>query len=148
MAGKLNVSSAARRLCERSGWTLTNLELQKMLYLAQLYYIGQTHERLIDETFEAWDYGPVSPSIYHKVKPFGSSAIKDVFHGAPTIEDKDLLKFLDDAYDALSQRSARQLVAITHWESGAWAKNYRPGARGIPIPDEDIIDEYNKRARK
>lgn len=146
MAGRLDVSSAARRLCERSGWSLTNLELQKMLYLAQLYFIGQTNVRLVDETFEAWDYGPVSPRVYHRVKAFGSAPIRDVFHGAMPIVDPGLAKYLDDAYDALAKQSAGQLVAITHWPEGAWAKNYIPGARGIPIPDEDIIAEYRKRA--
>ncbi|MEH0195195.1 type II toxin-antitoxin system antitoxin SocA domain-containing protein [Caulobacter sp. CCNWLY153] len=140
------MSSAARRLCERSGWTLTNLELQKMLYLAQMQFLGQTNERLIDDTFEAWDYGPVSPSIYHRVKPFGSGAIKDVFHGARPIDAGDIANYLDGAYDALSRYSAGALVAITHWDKGAWAKNYIPGARGIPIPDEDIIAEYRARA--
>lgn len=28
---------------------------------------------------------------------------------------------------------------------GAWAKHYIPGARGVTIPNADIVDEYNKR---
>ena len=145
MAGKLDVSSAARRLCERSGWKLTNLELQKMLYLAQMQFLGQTGERLVDESFEAWDYGPVSPCIYHQVKAFGSSAIKDVFHGAPPIIDQSILNYIDSAYNSLSKYSAGKLVSITHWEDGAWAKNYIPNTKGVPIPDEDIIVEYKQR---
>jgi uncharacterized phage-associated protein len=32
-------------------------------------------EPLIDERVEAWNYGPVIPSLYHEFKNFGSGAI-------------------------------------------------------------------------
>lgn len=36
MAAVISSLAAARRMCERSDWSLTNLHLQKMLYLAQM----------------------------------------------------------------------------------------------------------------
>lgn len=147
MADYVSTFAAARRMCERSDWTLTNLELQKMLYLAQMMFMG-THdgERLLNGAFEAWDYGPVIPVLYSQVKSFGSAPIKDIFFGVGEVKDQDRAKMLDDAYDQLSPKTAGQLVSITHWNKGAWAKHYRQGALGITIPDADILQEYRDRA--
>jgi hypothetical protein len=52
-----SVSDIARRFCARGDWCVTNLELQKMLYIVQMLYMGETNgHRLIQTQFEAWDY--------------------------------------------------------------------------------------------
>ena len=139
--------AAAKHMCARSGWQISNLSLQKMLYLAQMIYMGEHGgEKLIDGTFEAWAYGPVLPTVYGQVKAFGKNPIKNVFHGVAPEMDAGRRDTLNDAYDQLSQKTPGQLVSITHWKDGAWAKNYIPGAFGVPIPDPDILDEYRARA--
>lgn len=147
MTDPISSATAARYLCERSGWTLTNLKLQKMLYLAQMIYMGE-HDgaRLIDSTFQAWDFGPVLPEIYGQVRTFGSGAIQDVFRffGSSSISE-DQKKTLDGVYDQLKGKTAGQLVSITHWPGGAWAASYIPGIRGIPISDPSILNEYKDR---
>ena len=50
--------SAARYICARGDWRVTNLALQKILYLAHMVHLGRTGRALIDGEFEAWDYGP------------------------------------------------------------------------------------------
>ncbi|HAJ01863.1 MULTISPECIES: Panacea domain-containing protein [unclassified Brevundimonas] len=145
MADHVSTFAAARRICERSDWTVTNLELQKMLYLAQMVFMGKHRERLLNGTFEAWDYGPVLPTLYSQVKSFGSGPIKDVFFGVGEVKDADRAQMLDDAYDQLSKKTAGQLVSITHWKNGAWAKHYVPGSMGVKIPDPDILKEYQDR---
>jgi hypothetical protein len=62
-------STAARYACRMSGWSLTNLKLQKILYIARMVFVGRTKDQLlIDEAFKAWDFGPVLPSLYHRVR--------------------------------------------------------------------------------
>lgn len=145
MSAPVSALAAARRMCERSDWTLTNLELQKMLYLAQMMFLGTRGERLFNSSFEAWDYGPVLPEVYRQVKAFGSQPIRNIFFGIRDVRDEARGEMLDDAYDQLSKKTAGQLVNITHWSGGAWAKNYIPGAKGILIPDADIIQEHRDR---
>ena len=71
--GPVSALSAARRLCEKSGWQLTNLQVQKMLYLAHMNYVGKTSGKpLIDGNFEAWIYGPVNREVYNKLRVFKS----------------------------------------------------------------------------
>lgn len=99
---------------------------------------------LVADKFQAWDYGPVLPVLYHRAKAFGSGPVQNVFqiYQLPTGSDGAII---EETVSALAGKSAGELVAITHWEKGAWAKNYVPGSQGIVIPDADILDEYRRR---
>lgn len=147
MAARLD--SVCKYICERGEWKVTNLQLQKILYLAQMVYMGRNAgQRLVDADFEAWDYGPVEPTAYRKVRMFGSQPIKDVFYEARRFKDDDTRKaLLEEVCADLLHRKAGDLVEITHWKGGAWAKHYEPETRGINIPDRDILAEYNDRVR-
>ena len=52
---------------------------------------------------------------------------------------------MDEACDGLFGKKPGELVNITHWRNGAWAKNYVAGKKGTKIPDSDIRDEYTAR---
>ena len=136
-------NSAARYVCARGDWGVTNLALQKILYLAQMVHLGRTGERLVDGEFEAWDYGPVNPDLYRTVRIFGDKPIQNVFFGAPRIFGTPEEETLREACEHLLGKSPSELVAMTHQQNGAWAKNYVPGVRSIVIPDTDIVAEYN-----
>lgn len=144
MTRPVSVFSAAKRLGEKSGWTLSHLQMQKLLYIAHMYYLGMRGERLIDSYFEAWDYGPVCPELYHDLKIYGADYVpEDALSFYPSISEGHPGRlYLDATVDQLSQS---RLIAITHWKKGAWARNYRPGTRNIRIPDKDIKKEYQNR---
>ncbi len=139
------VLQAAKYMCDTSGWQISNLSLQKLLYIAHMFHLGQHGTPLIDGTFEAWDYGPVQPNLYHKVKVFGSAPVQNIFHSVPDVSDGTEKSLIHQAVDKLGKSKPGLLVEITHWQEGAWAKHYLPGARGIMIPDNDILEEYKKR---
>lgn len=143
----MSVSStdAANYLCDKSGWKISNLQLQKILYMADMNYIGQSNSRLIDEDFEAWDYGPVLPSLYHKCKAFGSKAIPNIFWGAKDISGTSEAKMLDLAWEKLKSATPGQLVETTHAPDGAWVRLYGRAIRNAKISASDMIDEFNRR---
>lgn len=145
MAARLD--SAARYICEKSGWTVSNLKLQKLMYLAQMVYMGRTGgKRLFEGVFQAWDYGPVEPTLYQKVKPFGSGPVQNVFSDARNFKENDPKKaVLDDSCNRYLKFTPGDLVEITHWDRGAWASRYVPRARNTIIPDGPILDEYKAR---
>lgn len=141
MLGDLDL--ICRYICEKSDWTATNLQLQKILYMAQMISLGRTGGRLVDTVFEAWDYGPVSPKLYQKLKSFGASPVEDVFEASKMLAADDARrKLLDEVCRELLPASAASLVHLTHWSGGAWAKHYRAGVKGVGIPDSDIRQEY------
>lgn len=142
----VSVLAAAKRMGERSGWSLSNLELQKMLYIAQMFHIGETGQPLVLGNFEAWDYGPVHPTLYHRIKIFGADPVKNIFHSVSDIADSaPEAVTIDSAVEQLSGSQPGELVAITHSDIGAWASYYVPGERGIVIPNEAILREFNAR---
>lgn len=145
MAARLE--SVARYICEKSGWTVSNLQLQKLMYLAQMIHMGRTNgSKLFEGQFQAWDYGPVEPDLYHRVKAFGAGPVKDVFSKALAFEADDARRrVMDDVCDRFLRYSGGDLVEITHWDEGAWAKHYIPKARNVTIPDEAILEEYQTR---
>ena len=144
----VQVNDAASYLCERSGWQLSNLKLQKILYMADMNFVGQKQVRLLNEDFEAWDYGPVLPSLYRKCKAFGSKPIPHVFWGAQSIDGTAEAKMLALAWENLKSATPGQLVEATHSGKGAWVRLYVPGAKQIKIQTQDMIEEYARRTQQ
>ena len=137
--------AAAKRLGEVSDWSLTNLYIQKLLYLAHMFYMGQKDgEPLLTGHFEAWAFGPVHPKVYHTAKVCESRPVEPkVFHSVESLEkDRSETEYLDKAVEELP---LQQLVAITHWEQGAWRKNYVSHLHSVIISNLDILEEYKAR---
>ena len=115
-----------------------------------MFHMGRNMgQPLMKAHFEAWDYGPVEPNLYHRAKIFGDSNLKNIFYEARNFNNDDpRRKLLDDVCDKFLDYSAGDLVDITHTDGGAWAKHYVPRARHIRIPDGDIWREYRDRQAK
>ena len=142
----ISILPAANRIGERAGWTPNGLQMQMMIYTAHMLHLGETNGLpLIDGTFEAWDYGPVHPVLYHHTsKRYGPDPVPpEAFRNIERISsDHPGASILDDIVDKKIPRS--RLVAITHWRRGAWAENYHPSYHAL-IPNRDIFDEYTLR---
>lgn len=140
----LHVLSAAKHLAKQSGWSLSNLELQKILYLAHMFHLGRTGEPLVHGHFEAWDYGPVHPSLYHHLKVYGADPVQNIFPGIGDLLPGPERAIIDEAYRDLGHLGPGKLVNATHQKGGAWATYYRPGMRQCVIPNEAILREYQE----
>ncbi len=140
----VSIFSAAKKICELGNWSVTNLQLQKILYLANMIYMGKNNgELLVSSHFEAWDYGPVAPDLYHEFKKYGGNPIRTGFFHIPDVkEDSPECKELQMAAKHLLFLKPGNLVAFTHRKGGAWEKHYVPGKKGIIIPSMDILEEY------
>ena len=144
----LHSLSSAKRMCKRADWQITNLILQKIMYLAQMYHLGIYKTPLVDGNFEAWDYGPVHPVVYHHVKVFGAVPVGNIFGTIQSIaEEGTETNLLDQAVDQLKGYSSGKLVEITHRDYGAWANYYVP-RNSIRIPNDEIEKEYHELQRR
>jgi len=145
----IDVLQAAKCLGQMSSWRFSNLELQKIIYICHMLYLGQEEESLVEGHFQAWDYGPVHPRLYYRLKRFGSSLIDE--SALRNVRDlkfdqhEKVIHILKEAFEGFPPGSGPKLVAITHWEEGAWAKNYVYGMKNLMISNEDIQEEYKKR---
>ena len=141
----VDVLRAARLIAVRADWTRTNLELQKILYVAHMIHLGTYGGPLVKGDFEAWELGPVHPTLYHHVKRYGAAPVERIRCSTEPIPEGTERSIMETTYDALVSKTSSQLVAITHWDSGAWARNYVTGERRRKIPLQHILDEYSER---
>ncbi len=156
---KISCLQGAKVLSELSDGNLTNLQLQKILYFANMLYIGvqdgedKEFEALIENRFVAWPFGPAVEKLHNYVKQFGNGNVPvDTFSDIASIMDErkeaingyeDEVAILKIAYDKWGKFSARELVEISHWPKGAWNATKQAGAEEI---DNDLIrNEYYAR---
>lgn len=138
--------AAARTIVDQWGGPITNLSLQKLLYLSHMVHSGRGRGLLASNPFQAWDYGPVEPQLYHKLKAYGADPIPvSVLPSEPYPENAPEWASISEVVTALKGASPRRLVSITHAKKGAWAKSYQPGVLGVEIPEHAIIEEFNAR---
>jgi uncharacterized phage-associated protein len=93
--------------------------------------------------FEAWDYGPVIPAVYRECKAYGNGPVRQAFLlSRPFEAGTDERSIIEEVYNVLKDKSAAQLVAMTHIRNGAWANSYMSGHTGMIISDQEIRNEY------
>ena len=120
----ISVLSAAKHIGTISGWSKTNLELQKIIYIAHMLHLGEKDSPLVNGLFEAWPFGPVHPELYHKAKVYGAKPVQNIFNSFLPLDNHSLEKLtLENAYDQVGSFESYRLIAITHRDYGAWAKN-------------------------
>ena len=110
-----------------------------------MFHLGALERPLVYGHFEAWEYGPVHPELYHFLKLFGSRPVPEnfeVFTYVDDIHDGTEVEWLDDAASAFPPGNGPRLVAMTHRKDGAWLRYYDPLQRGVEIPSESIVAEY------
>ena len=138
-----NVFVVAKTLGEICKWSVSNLKMQKILYLSHMVCLGRHKIPLVDTPFEAWDFGPVQPALYHELKRFGSSNVRDIFYGEEVLTEGKGFDVLIDM-SALCSFGPGELVGLTHRKGGAWHKVYEPGIKGIIIKNSLISEEYTE----
>lgn len=153
MISALDVARYIINYSNEKNYSISNLKLQKLLYFVQAYYLAFTpsHEPCFSEEIEAWDFGPVVPSVYREFKSFGGGdippvtsyynlksennfwSIQEVPYDTNCISkrDKDLI---NDIVDKFSAYSASELVKITH-NQAPWKKVYVPQRNAIITKD-------------
>lgn len=148
--------SAVRAICIYRDWEVSNLSIQKLLYISQMIHLGRYSENqeklnpLIKSSFHAWAYGPVIPSVYKKLKMFGAENVQDFYTLAiESAPDESQVEYETIKYvcEKLKEFKSHQLVAYTHNEDGAWRLLYKNDPN-ITIPNIDIYHEYQRRFHK
>lgn len=117
---------------------ISNLKLQKLCYYAQGFYLALHGERLFDETLQAWQHGPVVPSLYRKYKDRGRSCLMPEKNFDINSIPQAVRDFLDTIYSYFGQFSAWKLRDMTHHED-PWNEAYNK------VPNDEISDESLKR---
>ena len=156
-------------MANRGHHDLSPMKAQKLTWFAHGWYFGLADKPLVeDEQVEAWDWGPVFPSLYHSTKKFGNSPIKEKIRQSawdgwsprarqcvePEVGEvferaADVEPLLDRVWELYGKHSASRLSNSTHEPGTPWRqvfdrylKEYGENPpRGTDIP-RDVIRRY------
>jgi uncharacterized phage-associated protein len=147
---------------------VTPLKLQKLIYYAHGWHLALRDNPLIDELVEAWEFGPVIPSVYHEFKDFGNRPITTfgtefdilpdtapedrVIFVTPQVpkEDSDTTSLLKKIAEQYGKYSGSQLSTMTHQPGTPWFEIHKqnPLRKGVDIPDDEIKNYFCKFVKK
>ena len=159
--GKVSNFFLDKVLKENESIEISNLKLIKLVYIAYGWFFYFIDKKLFTEKIEAWEHGPVIPSIYHSFKHFGFSQITDYFYDykvnenigylteefKPSIDynNENLVKVLKWVWGVYKNLTAIELRNMTHQEGTPWHLAYSKGRKFI---DDKSIKEYFKNRAK
>ena len=138
---------------------ISPLKIQKLVYISHGWHLALSGgEPLVsDEYVEAWQYGPVFPSVYHEFKHYGASPILDYATDyelvrskfklvTPRVETDDVnaVALLGKIWKVYGDFSGTQLSGMTHAPGTPWdiVWNQNKGMRNVHIPNKLICDHY------
>lgn len=87
-------------LNEKYDIKISNLRLQKYLFLCQCNSLAASGKTLFEEDFDVWAHGPVVKSVYFKYCINGSLNILNTSNERPLLHDTNT-KIIDDMLDYL-----------------------------------------------
>jgi uncharacterized phage-associated protein len=152
MASAITVAQAFLDLAHREEKSLSNMQLQKLVFFAHGIHLGAFDgEALIDETVKAWDFGPVIPELYEKLRVFGRGKVttdlapqmRDFFS-----DDGTEMEAIRTTWDAYKDKAAWQLSNISHVKGSPWDQVWNCDQnRYANIPNKLIQDYYQRHLR-
>jgi uncharacterized phage-associated protein len=146
-----SATAVANRFIElagNAGKLVTPLQLIKLTYLAYAWHLETFGTKLFEEQPQAWQYGPVIPSIYHKAKGFRDQPITallptDWFGGQAALSpDEDRL--ISSVFASYGGYSGIQLSSMTHKPGAPWFEVWHSAGKNAVIPDALIEAHYDE----
>lgn len=133
------------RRASEEGEAVTQMKLQKLVYIAHGWHLAILGKPLIDESVQAWQWGPVVPSLYGDFKQYGSTPIVLPTRIDPVKLPKETEEILNKVWGVYKRFTAMELSSLTHREGTPWSKAFRPYAK-LEIDDKEIMTHYRKMA--
>lgn len=120
----------------------TPMHILKLVYLCHGWMLGIHGPALISEPVEAWQYGPVVPSLYHQYKRFGGGIIVGEQAVAQTGLDPKAADLIQGVESVYRPCTPFQLSALTHQPGTPWDITLRKSGIGAVIPNDLIQEHY------
>ena len=87
----MNIAQYIITKCTQDGSSISNLQLQKILYFTQGVCLAKNNHILFEENIFAWYIGPVVPNVYYRFCGYGASKILGRYPGIMIEKDTKVL---------------------------------------------------------
>jgi len=145
MVSAVTIANRFIELAKRDRIPLTNMQLQKLVYIAHGWALALLGQPLIKDLVEAWQYGPVIPSLYHNLSKYGAGTVDEpipFLGGGKLTPNEEAL--IESVWKSYGQMSGFKLSTITHQENTPWSRAVKfSGLRSV-IPDRFIAEHYRQ----
>lgn len=122
-------------------------QIQSILYIVYGVWLAQKGERLYSEHPQMWQFGPVFPRAYNKLKKEPSNGEAEY----NTLKEKEpkLLGYLEDCFSRYAWTSASNLNVAHVGQGSPWAATRRknPDKWGAAIEDSLIEKWFSQRIK-
>jgi uncharacterized phage-associated protein len=141
----LDVANAFIALAKRDGKPLSNMQLQKLVYIAFGYYLAIFNSKLFDDEIQAWYMGPVIPNLYHALKKYGANEVTNFLESENVIEvDSPEMKVIESVWESYSNFDGIELSSLTHQEGTPWSAVWEERKKQTEIPIHLIRSHYER----
>lgn len=139
------VANEFLRIARLEQKTLTNMQVQKLVFLANGYCLALTGSPLYYHNTHAWQWGPVIPQLYKALQKYGNNAVTDDLSAPDAIapEDTEAFGIIRGVWRGYGNRSGFELSSLTHQQGSPWWQTWEKDQFGI-IPAETIAAYYKK----
>lgn len=151
-----SVANEFLALAKQEGEGITHMKLQKLVYIAHGFSLALLNRPLISDEVQAWQYGPVIPTLYQELKIFGKSEIIDPVANGKADENRNLILetpfinpndeeshlLIEAVWNRYRKYSGANLSDLTHRPKTPWEKVYSLGKKNVKIPDDIIKSHY------
>lgn len=139
------VANRMLEIARARGEELTPLKLLKLVYIAHGWSFPYLGEPLLAEPPQAWQYGPVVPSLYHAVSRFRAGPISGLI---PDTDPQELspqaAALIERVYNSYSRYTAIQLSNMTHMPNTPWSEAWNAHGQNAVIPNDSIATHYQQ----
>lgn len=138
-----SVANEFLELAKRDKKPLTNMQIQKLVYIAHGFNLAFYDAPLIEEQVKAWTWGPVIPPLYNKLKKYGNGSVTDLISDTPKVPDEGTdLALINEVWKGYGRYTGAELSAITHQAGSPWDVTWRTDNFGVI--DDALTTEYYK----
>jgi uncharacterized phage-associated protein len=135
------VANAFLALARGNGRSLTNMQLQKLVYIAHGYHLAIFNDALINERPRAWQFGPVFPKLYKKLSRYGPGFVTADVEAPDKVCETTMSALISKVWGAYGDMTGGRLSAMTHREGSPWSQTWEL-EQYAAIPEDTIRDHY------
>jgi len=126
-------------LANQNNLDITNRKLQKLLYYCQSLYLKEEGTVLFSDKIEAWEYGPVCSSVYHKWKEYGYKSLPKVPNIDITIFSEKSMEIIFLVIATFGNYHPDKLIEMSHIDA-PWATHYVKNQNNVLT--DTILKDY------
>ncbi|MDT8759233.1 DUF4065 domain-containing protein [Sphingomonas psychrotolerans] len=146
------------RRAAAEGRALTQMQLQKLVYIAHGWNLAINGDKLTRDDPQAWDYGPVYRDLWNALRSYGRAPVtREIRNGEYLPEilddetaaapararlDEDERAIIDRVYQTYGRFHAFKLSALTHEPDTPWTDVYAEGDGRFQVIEPDMIRRY------